>query len=154
MKLIDKNGKLFGMVNILDLTVLLIILLLILSLSVNKLFPSRIPKAIRRLPEKKEFLVKIIVDNDSKWMDKYIKIGDGQRDLDNNFITKIIKIEKSVVIDNIESLIITLNVKAEIYQGGFVSHGSNLLRIGEKFTLETKGYLLKGTVYSVDGSLN
>jgi len=150
MQLIDKNGKIFGKVSILDFAVLLLVLLVIFAVAVNKFFPNRIHRVIRRMPQQKEFVVKVILDKERNWLVNYINIGDGQRDLENNFMAEIIKVKKTKIIDNTYSVIITLRLKANIEPGGFIVYGSNLLRPGENFVLETKGYLLKGLVYSVE----
>jgi len=47
MQLIDKDGKIFGKVNILDLAVLLLVLLVVFAVAINKFFPNRVPRAIR-----------------------------------------------------------------------------------------------------------
>ena len=152
MQLIDKNGKIFGKVNILDFAVLLLVLLVVFIVAINKFFPDRVPGVIRRMPQQKEFIVKVILDKERNWLADYIKTGDGQRDLENNFMAEIIKVKKAKIADNTYSVIITLRLKANIEPGGFIVYGSNLLRPGENFVLETKGYLLKGLVYSVEES--
>jgi len=150
MKLIDKNGKIFGKFNILDFTVLLFAVLIIFAVFFNKFYPNRGLKEIHRMPQKKEVIAKIILDRDIEWLIHHIKVGDGQRNLENTFIAKIINVKKSRIANtNDVHVIVTLKLKADLVQSGGIIYGGNLLRLGESFVLETKDYLLKGLVYSI-----
>lgn len=154
MKFIDEKGKIFGKVNILDFTIIVFILLIVFVLVMVTFFPHRIPRAIRRMPQQKEITVKILLDKDRDWLAQYIKIGDGQRGYENNFMAEIINISKAKVVEEAERIIITLRLKANIEQGNFIVYGNNVLRLGEEFKFETKDYFLKGLVYGLEENKN
>jgi hypothetical protein len=150
MRLVDKGAKFLGKFNILDLTVLSLALLLIVALFANKIIPNRMLKDIRRMPKEKEVIVRVILDRERNFLARHIKAGDGQEDLENNFRARVLKVETAGPLDSPETVIVTLKLRAS-EDGAFLIYAGKILRPGEVFSLETKGYFLSGFVYSLEG---
>jgi len=141
-----KNEK--AKVNILDITIILFILLIGFSLLVNKFIFRNQESAVIRMPDKKEYIVDIILKENRAWLIKHMKTGDGQKDLENNYMAKIVGIDKRVI-EGEKYNVVSIRLIADVKEGGFISYGNNILRLGEDFVLETKDYILKGVVYKV-----
>jgi hypothetical protein len=149
MHLMDREGKVFGKVNVFDLVVVAILALCVISLAADHLVPLRRRMAVVRMPVKKEFEVEMILDSQKKWMTSLIKIGDGQRDLQNDYKAKITNIEMVKDPFEQEEAVVTLWLRGHLDEAGFRLYGKYVLRPGADFALETNQYVLTGTVYSV-----
>lgn len=149
MHVMDREGKVLGKVNVFDLVVVALLALLVISIAADHFFPLRRKMAIMRMPVKKEWVVEIILDSQKKWMASIIKIGDGQRDLQNDYKAKITGIEMVKDPFEQEEAIVTLWLRGHVDEAGFKLYGKYVLRPGADFVLETDRYVLTGSVYSV-----
>ena len=149
MLLIDKEGRVFGKANILDITILMFIFLIGITLLLTIFYPRIAAKQIIRMPQQKEVFVSVLIKGERTWLARYIKTGDGQKDLENRLMAEVVGIEEFQTTNNNGVVLVELRLKANIDESSFMRYGSNLLRPGQDFVLETKGYLLKGVVYSV-----
>jgi len=141
-----KNEK--AKINILDITIILFMLLIGFSLLASKFIFRNKESAVIRMSDKKEYIVDVILEADRAWLVKYIKTGNGQKDLENNYMAEIVGIYKKNIEDK-EYNVVSVKLNAEVKESEFIVYGNNILRLGEDFVLETKDYVLKGVVYKV-----
>ncbi|MBU1727272.1 MAG: DUF4330 domain-containing protein [Candidatus Omnitrophica bacterium] len=149
MRIIDKNGRVFGKVNIIDFVLILLAVLAVFAVSVNKFMPNRAIKNIRRMPQQEDCIVKVILDKERVFLVKDIKVGDGQRDIENNFVAQITGIRKEEIPDSPDAYVVSVSIKATVDNSGFFIYGKSILRPGEVFSFETKDYLLRGIIFKV-----
>ncbi|MBI4981596.1 MAG: DUF4330 domain-containing protein [Candidatus Omnitrophica bacterium] len=142
-------GKIFRKFNLVDLLVLSFIFLVILAFFARAFMPQSILKKIRRMPQQEEVYVEVLLNKEKQWLKDYVKIGDGQRDLENNFMAQVIDIKDYFQNGEICGKIVVLKLRASIDSYGFIKYGSNILRPGQDFILENKDYVLRGVVFSV-----
>ncbi|MBI4707537.1 MAG: hypothetical protein HY761_06395 [Candidatus Omnitrophica bacterium] len=135
--------------NLADLLVLCFIFLLIFAFFAHTFIPKSILKKIRRMPQQEEVYVEVLLNKEKQWLKDYVKIGDGQRDLENNFMAQIIGLKDYSQNGEVYGKIVVLKLRASVDSYGFIKYGSNILRPGQDFILENKDYVLRGVVFSV-----
>ncbi|KNF09177.1 hypothetical protein CLPU_4c02230 [Gottschalkia purinilytica] len=161
MPIIDKKGKLFGKVNILDL----FIVLLIVVLGVGALYKVKGVKQNTSLGTK-ELNVRLYVKEREKFSLDKIKVGDVVKEYDTGIVFgKIKNIEVKPAIKEVKTgkgeikkaeiperydLYIDIDANAVVNENSIVS-GNKELRVGNRLLLKTKLYVLDSTVFVIKG---
>lgn len=159
MKVINEKGKIFGLINIIDMCVLLMVLLIIMG--GFKLFGNRWAK----VQPNGEVYVQLEVSNVRQATIDGLKIGDELNYYDENIEFGTIE-EKTVepFIDNIQTddnklvatevpnkYVINLKMKCKAYitEDVIVINGQHT-RIGNQFSVKNRTVSVQGTVLKVD----
>lgn len=159
MKIINEKGKLFGVINIIDLCVLLVVVLIVIG--GFKLFGNRWTK----VQPNGEVTIQLEVSNIRQATIDGLKIGDVLNYYDDNIEFGEIE-EKSIepFVDNIQTednklvaaevpnkYVVTLKVKCKAYISDdvIVINGQHT-RIGNQFSLKNRSISVQGIVLKVD----
>ena len=158
MKIVNEKGKLFGIINIIDLIVIIILVLLI-SGGVKRAKSK--PEVIG---ESKKALLTIEIKNARKSIVNGFTVGENLYYNDkDNLIGEITDIQvepytKKVMVEGEwktkkvpEKYVITLNVKVDALETpDAIVVGEEEVRIGEEFDLKAKKVVASGTILDIE----
>lgn len=162
MRLFDQKGRLFGLINIIDLLVLMLVTVGALGVYYVRFVPGRV--AARRA-EERGIEATVVVANVRMATVDVIKIGDRVRDSKTNaFLGEVINIDArpaEVVLQQpdgrfVESASTTRkDVYVTISGSGTVSEnaitiGGSEIRIGTRIALKTNLYAVESTVMAIN----
>lgn len=148
-KIIDEKGRLFGKINLFDLTVILLIIFCGVAVYVGIRYPGRISRIIKGEPELKPVLVRVVLAEDLEWLSEYISIGDFQKGRFGEIIAEIIEKKWVSFVNGGRRLVIDLKVNARLQPGGILTIGGKPLRTGYTFGFGSKKVNFRGYVLEV-----
>lgn len=159
MSVIDKKGRLFGKINILDFVIIIVILTLVIA-SANKILNINTDTSL----DTKSIKVKLLVREREEFSLENIKVGDIIKEYDTGFIfgeisdievvpaTKEVKtvngeVNRAVIPERYDMFII-VDANAVVTENAIVS-GNKELRIGNQLVFRTRLYALKSIILEI-----
>ena len=157
--IIDKKGKVFGKINIIDLLVLLIIL------GVGAFFGMRILSQTGQVSNKETIIMKYYIEEVNDFVIERIKVGDALLDDQRNVSLGVVCEEPTIMEsvswgitesgeykrgsrEGFKSAIITGQVEGTMYENGVIVNSSKYA-VGHSFTLKAGDAKLYLRVYDI-----
>jgi hypothetical protein len=148
MSILDKEGRLFGRVNLLDAVFVIVVLCLLGVVLVTRLLPNRPRQTVRGMDEPEPAVAKIIIPRGNEWLAGHIHPGDETRNVED-LSARILSVGKEAVPGSGTQMIVTVWLRTRRNPEGLLLFGQRALRPGGSFELCTHDYVLSGTVYSL-----
>lgn len=162
MKIIDDKGKLFGLINIIDLSIILILIASVMVLR-NANMELHKPK----YDYEKIYRIKVIYPNVLTEVADAIKVGDEQKgsakivDVERADIKSLIPPEQVVKSYGAEGgnglgyyviakLIVTYRVRCFVKNDVIYNEGQYAMKIGHPFVFDTRTYVIEGSIVSIE----
>ena len=150
MQVLDKNGKLFGLINALDACCLFVTVVLLAALGWRKMHPPGGPgPSMHYLPVTRNVLADVILSDTSRWMIPHLAQGIARIDHDMQAIAEITQVGVIDIPGHDSATVVTWQIRISEDRSGIPMFGRYPIVPGGQFLLSTSNFVFRGTVYRV-----
>jgi len=145
MKIIDKDGKLFNVINLFDLLIMCLFVFILFSVYFGIAYPRTVSRIITGRIHYEPVAIKVILEQNLEWIYDSILTGDVQKGRFNKVIAEISG-KKWEYIGEKKYAVIEFNIQAQAEVNGILTYYGRIVKPGERFTFESDRIKLSGFI--------